>query len=296
MEIKDLRLGDSLTNGQIMDIFGVGNMGGMRRNAKSNTLVLLTKLSGYTDNKKLWQYGDRWQGDVLLYTGMGQQGDQTLTSQNRTVNESKRNGVIIHLFETHHSNSHIYSGIVELGDKPFQETQKGKDGIPRQVWIFPLRRVSEPSPIFVDIENEIEQGDDFNPNNIVDGRKKILTSIVRRRGQQKFRNSLLEAYQGKCAISGSELTELLDAAHITPYKGDETNDIRNGILLRTDIHTLFDLGLIAIDPDNWQVITAKRLATSHYSKLTGRRVRLPSNPKIRPSAEAFRAHRDYFKL
>lgn len=101
--------------------------------------------------------------------------------------------------------------------------------------------------------------DDFEPENIQDARQKIATSITRRQGQPKFRQQLLITHNGKCAISGSDVEQALEAAHIIPYLGSETNHPSNGLLLRADLHTLFDLNLIAIDPEEMTVLIAPSL-------------------------------------
>lgn len=78
----------------------------------------------------------------------------------------------------------------------------------------------------------------FDPKSVEDGREKIAVSIVKRRGQPEFRRKLLTVYQGRCAISGTDAVEALEAAHIVPYKGAATNHPTNGLLLRADLHTL----------------------------------------------------------
>ena len=88
----------------------------------------------------------------------------------------------------------------------------------------------------------------FNPSEMEDQRAKSIAEIVRRRGQAKFRKTLLEAYNSKCVVTGCDAAEALEAAHITPYLGEETNHPQNGLLLRADIHSLFDLGLLSVDP------------------------------------------------
>lgn len=69
-------------------------------------------------------------------------------------------------------------------------------------------------------------------------------------------------YQGQCGITGCAVKPLLEAAHVTPYLGEYTNNFANGFLLRADIHTLWDLGLIAAHPDTrsvWVCPTVARL-------------------------------------
>jgi hypothetical protein len=82
-----------------------------------------------------------------------------------------------------------------------------------------------------------------------DSREWAVREIAIRRGQKGFRAALIQAYGGRCAISGSSVDGVLEAAHISSYKGTETNDPRNGMLLWSDLHTLFDLHLLTVLPD-----------------------------------------------
>ena len=131
----------------------------------------------------------------------------------------------------------------------------------------------------------------FNPQSVSEGRERVLSSVVRRRGQAAFRNSLLAAYEGACAITACQVEPILEAAHIIPYLGPTTNHIQNGLLLRADIHTLFDLQLLAIEPNSLTVAIAPSLLNSEYAPLTGCSLRLPSSEDSHPSRDALRAHR-----
>lgn len=141
--------------------------------------------------------------------------------------------------------------------------------------------IDDPLPVADVVEH-------FDPNNIEDARRFALAVIHRRQGQQRFRQTLLEAYGGECAISGCDVEPLLDAAHIIPYRGPDTNKVQNGLLLRTDLHTLFDLGLLIIDPETLEVAVSPIIVAREYAALSGRRLTLPSNAASRPSAEALR--------
>ncbi len=96
----------------------------------------------------------------------------------------------------------------------------------------------------------------------------------------------MEAYGGRCAITGCGVREILDAAHIVAYQGPETNHVRNGLLLRTDIHTLFDLGLLAIDTFTMTVVTDPSLAGSEYASLAGVTLRVPTSESHAPHRTA----------
>jgi hypothetical protein len=141
----------------------------------------------------------------------------------------------------------------------------------------------------VNIE-KLEHKVDFDPTNTEDARDKVLRSIAQRRGQSKFRHKLIKAYDGKCAISQTAVEAVLEAAHITPYLGEQTNHITNGILLRTDLHTLFDLNLLKIDPNNMKVRVSPSLQASPYWVYNGRKVSLPKTPQDRPSPLALAEH------
>ena len=142
---------------------------------------------------------------------------------------------------------------------------------------------------------EIETAVTFDPKNIEDGRQKTLAEVVRRQGQPAFRKKLLSAYKKHCAISGCDVEATLQAAHITPYRGPETNHPSNGILLRADIHTLFDLGLITIDPKHMTLFVSAALKGTEYAKLSGKKIALPEDPKLRPSQYALAEHNTSFK-
>jgi hypothetical protein len=137
----------------------------------------------------------------------------------------------------------------------------------------------------------ISQAENFYvPENLEDGREKKLQAVAVRQGQGKFRNGLLEAYEGRCAITGCSVTDVLQAAHIVPYKGEQTNHIQNGILLRSDIHDLFDLFLLSVDPATYLVKISGHLIGSEYSALNGTEVWMPQIESQRPSAAAFEWH------
>lgn len=130
-------VGAVVSNAVMTEAFKVGNMGGMRRSKTTGTLVLIS------DNTK-GLYSDKWNDGVLHYTGMGKIGDQALDkTQNKTLAESKTNGVEVHLFEVNEPGKYTYSGVVELAGQPYQETQSDDNGNPRKVWMFPLKKTSE---------------------------------------------------------------------------------------------------------------------------------------------------------
>lgn len=128
--------------------------------------------------------------------------------------------------------------------------------------------------------------DPFDPDSVEDGRVKVLSAVARRQGQAKFRGRLMKNYDGACAISGCDVPDVLQAAHIFPYLGPETNHSSNGILLRADIHTLFDLGLVRISPSDFVISVSAALDDTPYEEYRGNKLRLPSAKPSWPSLQA----------
>lgn len=143
-----------------------------------------------------------------------------------------------------------------------------------------------------DREN-IESKLDFNPENLLDARNRINRAIVQRQGQSKFRNDLLKEYCGKCVITGCDAEAALEAAHIVPYFGAETNCLANGLLLRADIHTLFDLYLISINPETNKVVISSSLINTCYKELNGKTVTPPQNYSANPLSKLAFHYKDF---
>jgi predicted restriction endonuclease len=113
-----------------------------------------------------------------------------------------------------------------------------------------------------------------------------------RQGQPAFRASLLQAYENRCAITESDAIEVLEAAHITPFAEGGPMAPVNGLLLRADIHTLFDLGLIAVDTRRWAVLVHPKLCETQFGiNLDGVQVRRPRDTAMRPDVSRLDAHR-----
>lgn len=124
---------DIVDNKTMYDNFLCRNCGGMRRSYRTNSLVLIS------DHTKSI-YADGWNYDrgLLKYSGEGQIGDQKLAGQNKTLAESKINGVEIHLFEVFVQSKYLYEGIVTLQGEPFREIQPDIHKDPRLAWVFNL--------------------------------------------------------------------------------------------------------------------------------------------------------------
>nr|WP_319527635.1 putative dsRNA-binding protein [Pseudomonas laurentiana] len=104
-----------------------------------------------------------------------------------------------------------------------------------------------------------------------DRRTKKISSTTIRTGQSNFRSKVLSNYK-HCCITGCTVTEVIEAAHIAPYRGEKDNHIKNGLLLRTDIHRLFDSNKIGISPNNFEIHISEHLRGTEYEQYAGNKI------------------------
>jgi len=103
--------------------------------------------------------------------------------------------------------------------------------------------------------------------------------------KDKFRKSLLKKYNNKCILSNDN--GALEAAHIIPYSSSFNNDVSNGLLLRSDLHTLFDQYKWSIEPSTSRVVVKNDI--SNLSQYNGKKIKLDDNTidNIREHYEIF---------
>lgn len=117
-----------------------------------------------------------------------------------------------------------------------------------------------------------------------------------RLGQAGFRLAVLEAYCRGCAVTREHSLPALEAAHIRPYADGGVHDVTNGLLLRSDIHRLYDCGYVTVTPDH-RFRVSRRLKADFdngrsYYHLAGERVWVPEDPELRPDPRALEWHAD----
>lgn len=218
------------------------------------------------------QYQDRFEGDVLHWQGQSKgRTDATI------INHEAAGDELLVFFR---DSKRQYPGAGFRFEGKFRYVSHSGSG-PTD---FVLQRWIEQA----DLD---KPEDNFDPSSVEDGRKKIWAQVRRRQGQPSFRRKLIRAYDGRCAISGCPLQDLLEAAHIRPYLGAETNITPNGLLLRADIHTLFDLGLISIATDH-SILVSEKLIGTDYNGFGASKLRVPQLASDMPSENALAWHRN----
>ena len=109
-----------------------------------------------------------------------------------------------------------------------------------------------------------------------------------RLGQASFRILVTDAYERKCAITNERTLPALDVAHIKPYSKSGQNVISNGLLLRKDLHALFDKGYITIAP-SMEIEVSRKIKEEFengrdYYQFQGNKIRMPRDINDRPSS------------
>lgn len=137
------------------------------------------------------------------------------------------------------------------------------------------------------------QRNDDEPQSIIEMRRRVLREIAVRRGQVQFRQRLIRRYGEICQISRCAFSPLIEAAHIRPYAQSADNGVQNGLLLRTDLHTLFDLGLLAVHPTTIRVVMNPNLLHAGYAAFDG--TQLFVNSTQGPDREALRRRWEFFE-
>jgi putative restriction endonuclease len=117
-----------------------------------------------------------------------------------------------------------------------------------------------------------------------------------RLGQQAFQAVVLNAYSRRCAVTGEKIRPVLQAAHIRPLPWGGEHRLDNGLLLRSDVHTLFDRGYLGVDP-KYRLLVSPRLRAEfdngeQFYRRAGERIDLPKRRIDQPNAEFLEWHLD----
>jgi putative restriction endonuclease len=120
--------------------------------------------------------------------------------------------------------------------------------------------------------------------------------VRNRLGQGTFRSLVTDAYARRCSFTGEKILPVLQAAHIRPVTEGGKHRVDNGLLLRSDVHTLFDRGYLGVTHD-YRLLVSRRLRQEYsngefYYQLAGEPIRLPERPEDRPASDFLEWHAD----
>lgn len=171
-------------------------------------------------------------------------------------------------------NSHLYSFMDQAEMESFSEVLE--HGEKEEALDF-VAGYWNKSQDLLRVKAEIDSSPD------ADERSRTLVEMVRRKGQDDFRRKLIEAYGSECAITRYNAVGALQAAHITSYFGPKSQCVSNGILLRADLHLLYDSYQLAINPETMRVELSEQLKRTTYKELGNKELKLPKDKSLRPS-------------
>jgi putative restriction endonuclease len=121
--------------------------------------------------------------------------------------------------------------------------------------------------------------------------------VTPRLGQGAFRVMVTDNYSRRCAVTGERTLPALEAAHIRPYSDGGEHVAHNGLLLRRDLHSLFDSGYVTITPDLKFEVSRKIKEEfnngKHYYALHGEKIVVPANVSLRPDPGALQWHNEH---
>lgn len=119
-------------------------------------------------------------------------------------------------------------------------------------------------------------------------------------GQGAFRVAVLDAYGRACAVTGEHSLPVLDAAHIQPFGDHGPHAVSNGLLLRADLHRLFDTGYVTVTPEHRLEVSARLRADYQngrsYYPLHGSRLRPPVDARSQPDPLFLTYHNEHVYL
>ena len=206
--INNMTIGDIFTRDQLMSLFKISGQSGMMKTNTLNALVLTTSEESI--------YGDsNIENGTIQYTGEGQEGDQTITKNNKTLFYSKDNNLPVYLFTKDKKRRYIFEGRVELYDKPYQTPENDINGKERLVWKFPLKviysendmvdeSIKDISYEIVEISNSIQTDDnkdiiyDESPLELRKYRKNDIDRKINRTKKPDYiAEELVKTKQGK---------------------------------------------------------------------------------------------------
>jgi putative restriction endonuclease len=164
-------------------------------------------------------------------------------------------------------------------------------GLDEQEGVALIRAVEERLPWRTHLAPQVSHE---QPGFAEESRRGAPQTIMPRLGQGSFRIAVLDGFGRRCAVTGEKTLPILDAAHIKPWAVGGENRPGNGVLLRSDIHRLFDLGYVTISRDRTFEVNP-RLREDYengkvYYDLHGRPLRTPEDPAFLPSVDALDWH------
>ena len=253
-----LELGQEYKRTELHKFFGGQTQGGISTPSNSKYVFIIA----YKKSGKDFGYEDGWdmERNFYFYTGEGQVNDMQMIRGNKAIKDHKENDKKILLFqETKETYIKLEAELIFIDFEYIQTIDR--EGNNRRAIQFRLQSID--SKLTPKSKNKTKDHREiYIPPNETE-RKGLVTTRV---GQGKYRRDLIQKFEGKCAVTKTNIIEILIASHIVPWRESndkERTDKDNGILLSPLYDALFDKHLISFQEDGKilisKSITDKRL-------------------------------------
>ncbi len=305
--LRAFRIGERYTNDQIRFALNVGNLGGIRPavDAQRNLRHIVIITAAEAPDRSLAEnpYHDRIEGDVLLYTAQGREGDQQLAGANKRLLEQYGIPVPIYGFMATGQQTYRFVGLLELL-RHYQETQIDRRGHTRQVWLFEFRIHAAPEIVPLDqaatISAEVIAAS-RSRSALTDLEREVTPNLGGDLEQDTPRVEEVRRHLLQIPASNFEhlIKALLEASGlvnvtVTPFSGDGGIDVDGYV---SDANDLFAGSHVQAQAKRWRhavgnveinsfrgalSVTAKGvfITTSHYTRAAVTEARHQSKPSI----------------
>lgn len=220
---------------------------------------------GYTDIFPAIEFERNQRPRVFFHDVQGPQGEHSRAKCRLSVSDN-RAFLDYNAFRNFNRDQGWYLGQLRLEFSDATRTE-----LQRVAWKDPSERHFSEAPVEI-IPNLLPTLKQYQKNK--DSSSRTLRHVRERPGQIEFRKTLLLAYDGRCCITGCSVREALEAAHIDSFSGQPSDTAQNGLLIRRDLHALFDAGLLAVEPKTLLVHFAPAALSDDTYKGLHRAVRI----------------------
>lgn len=124
----------------------------------------------------------------------------------------------------------------------------------------------------------------FEPGDVTPPAEQKMAEVRIREAAPEFRRNVFLQWSSRCALTGEPTSVAIEAAHLHPYVNATTNDVRNGIALRADLHRLLDAGLLSFATEKGALVArvSKKLEGTDYAALHGTPLEPPRDQRYSP--------------
>ena len=267
---------------ELHNFYGGQDRGGISTPSKNDYNFIISYKSGED-----YGYKDGWdeRREFYLYTGEGQIGDMEFKRGNKAIRDHQKNKKKLLLFKETKKTFIELIGEMFFVDYDFIQTNDF-DKNNRKAIQFKLQKLKPQIQSDTKSNNDQKLQELYIPPNKTE-RKGLVTSRV---GQGKYRRKLIAKFQGKCAITKTNIEEILIASHIVPWRlsnDKERLDEDNGILLSPLYDALFDKHLISFQDDG-TILISKSIKEKELISLINKNAKIEVNEGMKKYLEKHR--------